>query len=219
MPPLQLHMIWPGNRLKRPPTVRLAKGYRIRSFRDGDEKGYLALRESAGFKGWTETTVAEWRDRALPDGFLVVEHVATGDLVATAMAAHRPQKLHPAGGELGWVAGSPAHAGKGLGAAVCGAVVRRFLGAGYGRIYLQTDDWRLAAVKVYLKMGFVPFLASWDMAGRWKALCDKLGVACPAWSCVKAPAALFVTRQRAAAAAAKAERVRKQADRSPTKSV
>ena len=68
------------------------------------------------------------------------------------------------GGELGWVAGDKDHAGKGLGAAVCNRAVQRFLSAGYRRIYLQTDDVRLAAVKVYLKMGFVPYLFAWDIS-------------------------------------------------------
>ena len=90
------------------------------------------------------------------------------------MATHNPTPLHPYGGELGWVAGSPAHAGRGLGTAVCAAVVRRFLTAGYRRVYLLTDDWRLPALKVYLKLGFVPYLFEAGMAARWQGICNAL---------------------------------------------
>ena len=43
--------------------------------------------------------------------------------------------------------------------------------------HLQTDDWRAAAIKTYLKMGFVPFLFTDDMPARWRAVCD-LAVTC-----------------------------------------
>ena len=42
-------------------------------------------------------------------------------------------------------------------------------------IYLSTDDWRLPAIKVYLKLGYEPLLYADDMKGRWKAVCGKLG--------------------------------------------
>ena len=90
------------------------------------------------------------------------------------MATHMPSDLHPFGGELGWVAGDPDHSGKGLGRVVCSAVVKRYLDAGYKRIYLKTDDWRLPAIKTYLKIGFGPFLFDDTMEQRWKAVCDNL---------------------------------------------
>lgn len=72
------------------------------------------------------------------------------------MARHWPEELHPQGGVLGWVAGDPALKGKGLGLAVCAAVVARLIGGGYRRIYLSTDDFPLPAVKTCLKLGFPP---------------------------------------------------------------
>ena len=114
-------------------------------------------------------------DKCLPDGFFVIEHIQSGRLVATAMAHHQSLPEHPCGGELGWVAGDPAHKGKGLGYAVCAAVVRRLLEIGYRNIFLRTDDPRLPAISVYLKLGFVPFLFAPDMEGRWRDICAKLG--------------------------------------------
>ena len=90
------------------------------------------------------------------------------------MAKHRPQDIHPFGGELGWVAGHPDHTGNGLGLAVCASVVRRLLQAGYKNIFLNTDDWRLPALSIYLRLGWIPLLYMADMEERWRDVCAKL---------------------------------------------
>jgi mycothiol synthase len=174
-PQQQLQMLWPARLLAAPPAVNVPAGYRLRTFTGGDLEGYLALLHGAGFTGFTPESAAEWARRTLPDGLFVIEHEETGAPAASAMATHNPTELHPNGGELGWVAGSAAHSGKGLGMAVCMAVIRRYREAGYRRIYLKTDDWRLPALKIYLKMGFAPFLFMWDMPERWRAACEALG--------------------------------------------
>jgi mycothiol synthase len=174
-PVQQLHMVWPEALLDRPPDPILPSGYTLRPYRSADAEAYLRLLHGAGFLHWNEEMLGQWLDRVLPDGLLLIEHAATAALAATSMAAHRPMPLHPFGGELGWVAGDPAHAGRGLGRAVCAGVVRRFLSAGYRRIYLKTDDWRLPAISIYLRLGFVPFLYAEDMALRWAAVCEQLG--------------------------------------------
>jgi predicted dehydrogenase/GNAT superfamily N-acetyltransferase len=170
----QLHMTWPRHRMKRPPEVTVPAGYELRIFRPGDEPAYLALMAKAGFGDFTDRLRA-WRDKLLCDGLFVVEHKPSGELVATAMATHSPTDLHPFGGELGWVAADPDHKGKGLGLAVCAAATRRLIAAGYQDIRLQTDDWRLPALKVYLKLGYDPMLYCDGMGERWRAILQKLG--------------------------------------------
>ena len=172
----QLQMLWPEPLLATPPEPVLMPGYRLRILDpDIDLDAYLSLMHEAGFTDFSADRVAGCLNRVLPDGYFVAEHVPTGEVVATAMAGHGPTPLHPYGGELGWVAGRTAHAGKGLGRAVCAAVVRRFLSAGYKRIYLLTDDFRLPALKVYLQLGFVPFLFTAGIDTRWQVICDQLG--------------------------------------------
>jgi len=163
-------MIWPERLLGSPPDVVPAAGYRVRPYEAGDEPEWFRVMELAFDEPWNEERLAPWLPRILPDGWLFVVD-DDGAVAATAMACHNPAPLHPFGGELGWVAGDPAHGGKGLGLAVCGAVVRRFLAAGYRRIYLKTDDARLPAIRTYLKLGFVPFLFADGMAERWAAVC------------------------------------------------
>jgi mycothiol synthase len=59
--------------------------------------------------------------------------------------------------------------------AVCAAVTARLIAAGYRDIHLYTEHWRLAALKTYLKLGYVPFLYAERMAPRWAAVCEQLG--------------------------------------------
>ena len=177
----QLHMLWPEHLQEMPPESLAAEqalpaGYRLRTYRPEDETGYLAVMHAAGFTHFDHKAVQLWLDKVLPDGFFLVEHEPTGQIVATAMATHNPSPLHPFGGELGWVAGSPEHAGKHLGRVVCAAVTARFLRAGYRRIYLKTDDWRLPAIATYLRLGYVPFLYADDMAERWRVVCARLAL-------------------------------------------
>jgi mycothiol synthase len=126
--------------------------------------------DRAGFPGWNMNEFEKWCLKILPDGFFFAIDSATGKLAATAMACHNPTSLHPFGATLSCVAVDPLHRGKGLGYVVSAAVTQRLLHAGYQDIYLETDDWRLAAIKTYLNMGWVPFLYRHDMPARWKKI-------------------------------------------------
>ncbi|MBW7881827.1 MAG: GNAT family N-acetyltransferase [Caldilineaceae bacterium] len=170
----QLEMVWPARLLNTPPVVKLPEGYALRTYRPGDEARFYRVMKLAGWPEWDNETLQPWLARILPAGWFMAIHVASGDIVATAMALHSHAELHPFGGELGWVSGDPAHAGKGLGLAVCAAVTARFIAAGYDNIHLYTEDWRLAALKTYLKLGYVPFLCAPDMVKRWQNICRQL---------------------------------------------
>ena len=174
-PYAQLQMVWPERLLGSPPHAAVPHGCTMRQFAPADADAYLALMAKAGFKSWDHEQIEKVLSSVLPGGWFLIEQAATGRLVATAMARHRPIEGHPDGGELSWVAADPEHKGKRLGMAVCAAVVARFLDAGYRRIYLLTDDRRLPAIRLYLQLGFEPFLARDDMAERWRKACEQLG--------------------------------------------
>lgn len=167
-------MIWPRHRLAAPPPILVAPGYQLRTYRPGDETRFYEVMESAGFTGWNDDILRPWFAKILPDGwFFVVDE--GGVIVATAMTKHNPTERHRFGGELGWVAADPAHQGRGLGMTVCAAVINRFLRAGYRNIYLNTDDFRLPAIKTYLNLGLTPLLFGPDMQDRWQRICEQLG--------------------------------------------
>jgi uncharacterized protein len=173
-PPAQLQMIWPRPRLAAPPAVTIAPGYALRTYRPGDDDAYIALMRSAGFTTWGAGDLAHTLRTALPDGLFFAVHQATGALAATAAAQHAADPQHPFGSALGWVAAAPGHQGHGLGCTVCAAVVGRLLKAGYTDIHLKTDDFRLPALRTYLKMGWVPWLFAPDMAARWAKVAEAL---------------------------------------------
>jgi hypothetical protein len=167
-------MVWPAGR-SGPAEVPLDAPYRLRNGADGDEDGWCRLMAKVGF---TELGAPEslppWRKLFLPHGWWFVEHVPDRALVATAMALNRPSARHPHGGELGWVAADPDHAGRRLGAAVCAAATRTLLASSLRPVYLLTDDERLPALKTYLTLGYVPYIHAPDMPERWREVCDAL---------------------------------------------
>lgn len=170
----QLQMLWPESRFADPPVVKIPNGYKLKAYQRGDEVGFFHLMERAGFGKWNIKKLDEMLVKVIPNGFFFIILKETEQLVCTAMALHSPSRLHPFGAELGWLAGDPEHKGKGLGMVVCSVVVRRLICGGYKRIYLKTDDYRLPALKIYLKIGFLPFLFKEGMQDRWKLVCEKL---------------------------------------------
>ena len=179
-PLLQLHMRLSEKAFHSPLEPKVPEGYRLRQFADADASGYLTLMAKAGFQGWDEKRLAQTTRSVLPGGFFVIEHCSTGNIVATATAQHNPRDFHPQGAEMGWVAGDPEHKGKGLGLAVCSAATARLVRIGYNHIYLLTDDFRLPAIKTYLKIGYAPFIAAEGMVERWKKIFAILSAECPA---------------------------------------
>jgi mycothiol synthase len=171
---VQLQMIWPRHRLGVAPDVPVAAGYGVRTYRPGDEARFYQVMDMSGFQAWNDEELKPWLAKILPDGWFFVVHQASNQIVATSMTTHNPTDLHPFGGELSWVASDPSHKGQGVGLAVCAAVTARFIAAGYRNIYLKTDDWRLPAIKTYLKLGYVPFLFTPEMEERWHKLCTQL---------------------------------------------
>lgn len=182
----RLQMIWPSSLANAPASVEkpapskaaldwpVPEGYELRTYRESDEAEHAALMRSAGFTTWTEENTRESLPACLPAGFFVIVHVPSRKLVATSMARHWPTADHPSGGVLDWVAVDSDHRGKELGCVVCAAATRRLLEAGYSDIYLQTDDFRLAAIKTYLKLGYVPLFFAPDMIPRWQEVFRQL---------------------------------------------
>lgn len=168
-----LEMIFPQSKFSSVGPVAISEGYRMRQWQPGDLDHYFQLIARSGMP---RISMDYWIDRVLEEGFFVVEHEASKAMVASCMAAHRPSPRHPRGGALGWLAGDPEHAGRNLGASVSAAVTQRLIDAGYKNIYLETHDFRLPAIRIYLNLGWVPLLYGVDMPDRWARICDTLDV-------------------------------------------
>jgi mycothiol synthase len=77
-------------------------------------------------------------------------------------------------GMVHYVATDPDYRGRGLGFAVTNAVLHHMKGEGKSAAYLSTDDFRLPAIKIYLKLGFEPDTSKEGHAERWQAVRQKL---------------------------------------------
>jgi mycothiol synthase len=149
----------------------LPEGYLQRSYRPGDEAGWLELLLACGFDEWDLKAVDEHlRDLERREGSSVV--VRGGRIVAATFASR--QNSPRRAGVLDYVVCHPEYRGLGLGRAVCVAVLRFFAGRGYDSAVLLTDDWRLPAVGLYLSLGFTPEMTRDDMPARWETVRKEL---------------------------------------------
>jgi mycothiol synthase len=87
-------------------------------------------------------------------------------LIATASARTIPP-LYPHSGYVHWVGVDPAHRGRSLGKYVTAAVLVYFREAGLEDSVLETDDYRIPAIKTYLGLGFVPEYRTPEHRVRW----------------------------------------------------
>lgn len=155
--------------LERPPAL---PDVRIRRAEIADEPALAELLTSAFGKTWTPEDVAKVLTRnATVDTVFVAEQ--GGKLLATASARVEVEE-YPCEGYLHWVATAPEARHQGLGRAVCLAVLQRFMELGYSSVVLETDDDRLDAIRLYMRLGFQPVMRDLDDLDRWFAITRRI---------------------------------------------
>lgn len=92
------------------------------------------------------------------------------------MAFNDYKGVCPGQGDIGWIAVDPRFRGQGLGYSVSAAATNKLIEAGYTKISLYTEDFRLPAIKTYLRIGFVPVLYLDEMESRWQRVFDSLAI-------------------------------------------
>lgn len=171
----QLRMIWPLNQATAFDELDPSAGYHIRTYRPGDEAAFLELMANGDFDPWDEEKLHFNAAKILPDGWFFAVKTKTDQVVGTAMCMHNYSGNMPFTGEVGWLACDPEHRGHGLGYYLVASVTARFLDIGYKRIQLYTEDFRLSAIKTYLKLGYLPDLGSQAKAVAWEQACEQVG--------------------------------------------
>ena len=156
------------------PELTVAEGFRLRTIADSELALYNELRTSVGFPAWEPDYLQKFRGKVLPDAMFLIEEISTGRFAASATAETTDVPAFASLGVLGWVMTHPDLRGHHLGRSVSIAAMHRLYEAGYRAFSLLTDDFRLAAVKTYLDLGWNPWLYLPEMEGRWRALAETL---------------------------------------------
>ena len=149
-------------------AVSLPPDYTLASLAERNLGDWIAVLGATGQLGSWDRARAE---RCLndprpvaPEGTSLIMH--RGRAVATACTV-LPTPAEPRH-ELGWVAVDPAHQGNGLGLQVCAAVLWYARSRGWPASILNTDDWRLPAIRTYVKLGFEPEIIHDSHPARWQ---------------------------------------------------
>ena len=174
----QLKMVWKD---KEPPAVKLKDGcYIVDRTTDKFTKEQLAdgwidaCIELNGGVQWTREQFYKtmWDDPQIPEDGIFFAVTPEGRIFSTATVKVLPGHV----GYLHMVGSCSDVRGMGGGRAVCTAVVQYFKKHEIQLAHLDTDDFRKPAIKIYLDLGFRPYLYEDDMPERWHALMDSFGM-------------------------------------------
>lgn len=155
----------------------LPPGYRLRTYQPGDEAAWAAIMNTGQMDTWDAARTREkltgcpW-PQFDPAGLFLITHGPHEQPVGSACCWLR-DPAEP--GILHMVCVLPEHRGSGLSLPLCLAVLHRFRDRGYQQVQLSTHDWRLGAIKVYLRLGFQPLLSKPEHPAAWAEVVRALG--------------------------------------------
>lgn len=162
--------------LEKLPSLQCPDGYHIRTYQNGDEAHWAKIMDRAFVdQGRTaQDTYANVVNQPNfdPDGFCFVVHKDIP--IGTACAWNRHIRGKPIG-YIDMLAVLPEHTGHKLGKWLTLSVLLYFKAKDIERVILDTDDFRLPAIKNYLNLGFVPDYLREDHVPRWENIFEKLG--------------------------------------------
>ena len=149
------------------PAVKLPSGYKIRTFRKGDEKVWCRIINRCLNGNWTEKAFTERfksKKQFDPDSLFFLVH---GNETCGTVLAWREEKHI---GQLHFLGVLPSHRGKNLGYSLSLVALDYFRKKGIKEVFLYTDDFRLPAIKIYLKLGFKPVILDKFHLMRWNKI-------------------------------------------------
>ncbi len=177
--PSQLKMKWSGTPFEIP---AVPEGYKLHTYIRNNDEIFTAEEFKEEWYRMIVTGIGvgeDYKERyhddpLIPDdGFFVVLD-EENKIAATAgiqIGRHTPDSA-----TLHMVVADPIHRGKQLGKIVTLCALEYARTHNIEHVYLTTDDFRKAAVNMYLKQGYKPCLYEPDMRERWEALFSELDI-------------------------------------------
>ena len=153
------------------PVLEIPYGFGLRTFRLGDEPRWAQLMTGA-IGDWDEESTARLflSDPGVNlDGVFFLDE--RDNYVATATDKKVPE---PELGYLHMVAVAPPYRRRGLGRCISLAALLHMKERSCRLAILDTDDFRLPAIRTYLTLGFIPEMVGADHAERWNRIFAKL---------------------------------------------
>jgi mycothiol synthase len=155
-----------------PPAPPHEPGYALRAAVPADHGQLAELLSEAFSDRWdAERVAAEFSPGNGVEATYVI--VSPAGLVATASARRLPDH-YPQAGYVHYVGARVGERGRRLGELVTRRVLVHSVAAGLDQAVLETDDFRLPAVRTYLRLGFVPEPRAPGDARRWSKVLRNL---------------------------------------------
>ena len=167
----QPHLLMRRAALTDLPALDLPAGMLLRPATLDDLPGLACLLAAAFTEMlWTPQSVhrALFADLTVKQTW-VLEDPEKQALVATASVRLLPER-YPNAGYLHWVGTHPLYRGRKLGKTISLAVLHAFQALGCTSAVLETQDFRLPAIRVYQGLGFVPEHTHESHMPRWRAI-------------------------------------------------
>lgn len=170
----QLTMMWKKQSLK---PCKLPELFLIRHYKEGDEREWIDICESGnlGTGCWTSEDFHKKMlgDKGInPEGIFFITK-KNGLIVGTATGK---LKTEPGEGYLHMVAIHPDFRGFGLAKPLNARAIDYLVENGVNKITLNTDDFRIPAIKVYIWLGFLPVINDTGMEERWLVIMKEIGI-------------------------------------------
>jgi predicted dehydrogenase/ribosomal protein S18 acetylase RimI-like enzyme len=167
-------LMWRPN-LENLPIAKLQDGYSIRNYQPGDEQAWLDICNPAINMTWN---MEDLKEKLINVSWFTPEHLLfvchQQNIVGTA-CAWQLRADEKKVGYVHMVAVRPEYRGKGLGRLLTLKVLHYLKKQGFRESKLNTDEFRLPAISLYLDLGFKPVIKDDSIRQRWSAVKAALG--------------------------------------------
>lgn len=159
-----------------PPERPLSAWFTVRPYAPGDEAAWARVLHDNGELGdWDEERIHGMLARDYPKLLTEGTFFAARDdeLVATACTQrHDSPTPNRELLEIGWVGVVPSARGHHLAYILSRHILACWRRQVTGDMFILTDDWRVAAIRTYLRLGFRPEIVHPNQVERWRNLAE-----------------------------------------------